>query len=113
MRALGAHAQREHCARGEQPKRHRSARDSNPGSFALSNFASFIVSPFISLLNLSLTFLWSLQSVHREPALAKTASHRQLLFKNTESVYFLIAEWISAMYPPGNCTTTASRSSVL
>src|SRR6266436_509111 len=27
--------------------------------------------------------------------------------------YFLLTEWISAMYPPGNCTTTASRSSVL
>src|SRR5437879_11629353 len=27
--------------------------------------------------------------------------------------YLFVTEWISAMYPPGNCTTTASRSSVL
>src|SRR5579864_1289063 len=27
--------------------------------------------------------------------------------------YFFVMEWISAMYPPGNLTTTASRSSVL
>ena len=27
--------------------------------------------------------------------------------------YLCAVEWTSAMYPPGNCTTTASRSSVL
>src|SRR5580693_9121403 len=27
--------------------------------------------------------------------------------------YFFVTEWISAMYPPGNLTTAASRSSVL
>ena len=27
--------------------------------------------------------------------------------------YFFVTEWISAMYPPGNLTRAASRSSVL
>src|ERR1700693_1749329 len=35
--------------------------------------------------------------------------HRQKLLRAS---YLFFTEWISAMYPPGNWTTTASRSSV-
>src|SRR5216683_5159761 len=38
------------------------------------------------------------------------ADHRQNLFCAS---YLFFTEWISAMYPPGNSTTAASRSSVL
>src|SRR5260370_42085008 len=38
------------------------------------------------------------------------ADHRQKLLCAS---YLFFTEWISAMYPPGNSTTAASRSSVL
>ena len=38
------------------------------------------------------------------------ADHRQKLLCAS---YLFVKEWISAMYPPGNSTTAASRSSVL